>query len=304
MGRHQDAAVAIAGPGRLGQAMGKLLLEAGVPIRFVAARKVARARNAVRFIGGGKALSLKDRRLADSGIILVTTSDAALNPVARQLAGYRKDWSGRVVLHTCGSAPASILEPFKKRGASICSVHPYQTIPNPSAGVRNLPGGFWSIEGDKKAVAVARGWVKALGGKAFEIPPEAKALYHLSAFLVCPTVVALMDSSERLLQQAGVPRKVIRPMLGRFVTETVRNFTEYGARKSLTGPAIRGDWGTLERHVDELSRFAPAVIPAYIELLNLMLRIAGASPDRRRKARRAISSGLRAGARSHRSTRK
>ncbi len=304
MWKHREAAVMIAGPGRLGPAMGRLLLEAGVPIRFVAARRLARARNAVRFIGGGKALSLKDRRLADSEIILMTTSDAALNPVARQLAAYRKDWSGRVVLHTCGSAPASILEPFKKRGASIGSLHPYQTIPNSSAGVRNLPGGFWSVEGDKRAVAVARGWVKAIGGKSFEIAPEAKALYHLSAFLVCPTEVALMDCSERLLQQAGVPKKIIRPMLGRFVTETVRNFTEFGARKSLTGPAVRGDWTTVEKHVAELQRFAPEVIPAYTELVNLMLRVAGASPTRRKQARRAISSGIRASARQQRASRK
>ncbi|MCL5005366.1 MAG: DUF2520 domain-containing protein [Acidobacteria bacterium] len=294
--------MAIVGPGRLGQAMGKLLWQAGVPIKFVAARELARARNAVRFIGGGKALSLKDRRLADADIILITTSDTALNPVARELAGYREDWSGRIALHTCGSVPACVLDPFRNRGASIGALHPYQTIPNPSAGVRNLRGGFWAVEGDRRAVAVARRWVKMFSGTTFELQPDAKPIYHLSAFLVCPTVVTLMDCSERLLQQAGVPRRVIRPMLGRFVSETVNNFVEFGARKALTGPAVRGDWTTLEKHVAELQRFAPEVIPAYIELLNLMLRVAGASPDRSKRARRAISSGLRAAARPQRNT--
>jgi len=279
MGTPSNPGVAIVGPGRLGQAMGKLLLDAGVPVQWVAARQLARARSAVRFIGGGKALSLKDRRLADADIILMTTSDVALSPVARRLARYHKDWSGRVVLHTCGSLPASVLDPFRERGAAIGSIHPYQTVPSPSAGVRNLPGCYWAVEGDRRAVAVARRWVKALSGRAFAMRPEAKPIYHLSAFLVCPTVVTLMDCSERLLRQAGVPKKMIRPMLGKFVAETARNFVEFGARKSLTGPAVRGDWKTLERHVTELQRFAPEVIPAYVELVDLMLRVLEGAPD-------------------------
>lgn len=280
----REMTVAIVGPGRLGQAMGSLLLRAGEPVSLVAARQLARARKAARFIGGGVAITLKDRRLAEADIILVTTSDAAISPVAGRLATYRKDWSGRVVLHTCGSLPASILDPLKKLGAAVGSVHPYQTIPNPRTGIRNLVGCYWAVEGDSRAVAVARRWVKLLGGKSFAIAPGFKPLYHLSAFLVCPTTVTLMDCSERLLREAGVPIEVIRPMLGKFVSETVNNFVETGGRKSLTGPAVRGDWATLQRHIAELQRFAPEVIPAYVELVDLMLRVAGGSSGGGKKA--------------------
>ena len=283
MGTLRESTVAIVGPGRLGQAMGRLLSVAGVPIKFVAARQLPRARKAVRFIGCGKVLSLNDPQLAEVGVILVTTSDAAIGPVARRLASLRKDWTGRIVLHTCGSLPASVLDPFKQRGAVVGSLHSYQTIPSPEAGVRSLPGSFWALEGDRRAVAVARQWVKALGGTAFTLAAGSKPLYHLSAFLVCPTEVTLMDCSEQLLRQAGVPQKVIRPMLGRFVAETVNNFVEFGGRKSLTGPAVRGDWKTLERHLAELQRSAPEIIPAYVELVDLMLRVAGKNPGRNRR---------------------
>ncbi|TAM80540.1 MAG: DUF2520 domain-containing protein [Acidobacteria bacterium] len=285
-----EPTVAIVGPGRLGQALGRLLFGAGVRIEFVAARQFSRARKAARFIGGGRALTLKDRHLANAGVILMAVSDAAIAPAARKLSSFRKDWSGQIVLHTCGSLPASVLDPFKKRGAAIGSLHPYQTIPSPSAGVRNLPGCFWAVEGGSQAIAIARRWVKFLGGKSFTIAPEVKALYHLSAFLVCPTVVTLMDCSERLLREAGVPKKIIRPMLGKFVAETVNNFVEFGGRKSLTGPAVRGDWTTLQRHIAELERFAPEVIPAYVELVDLMLKVAGRAPGQGKKTRRAKAS--------------
>ena len=283
--------VAIIGPGRLGQAMGRLLLRAGEPITLVAARQLSRAKAAARFIGGGVALTLRDRRLAEADVILITTSDTAISPVAGRLAKYRKDWRGRVVLHACGSLPASILDPFKMLGAAVGSLHPYQTIPSPQAGVRNLTGGYWAVEGDRRAVAVARRWVKALDGKSFTIAPEYRPLYHLSAFLVCPTAVTLMDCSERLLNEAGVPKKVIRPMLGRFVSETVNNFVEFGGRKSLTGPAVRGDWAILQRHIAQLQRFAPEVIPAYVELVDLMLSVADGSAEGGKKAGAVISAG-------------
>jgi len=276
----KQLSVAIAGPGRLGQAMGKVLREAGVVIRFVAARRVEKARRAVRFIGGGTATSLDSPRLSDADVILITTSDAAVESVARRIAACRDDWSTRVVLHTCGSLPASVLDPFKRRGAWIGSLHPYQTIPTARAGVRNLVGCYWAVEGDPRAKALAKRWVKSLRGTAFEIAGEAKPLYHLSAFLVCPTVVTLLEHSARLLRQAGVPGKIARPMLAQFVTETARNFAELGARKALTGPAVRGDWETLEKHVAQLRRFAPEVVPVYRELVSLMLRVAGVTPEK------------------------
>jgi predicted short-subunit dehydrogenase-like oxidoreductase (DUF2520 family) len=301
MRNRREMKVAIVGPGRLGQAMGRLLLDAGEPVSLVAARQLSRARKAARFIGGGMAITLKDQRLADADVILITTSDAAIRIVANRIAKYRKDWSGRIVLHTCGSLPASVLDAFRKRGAAVGSLHPYQTIPSPQAGVRNLKGCYWAVEGDLRAVAVSRQWVKLLGGKSFSIAPEYKPLYHLSAFLVCPTTVALMDCSERLLQQAGVPKKVIRPMLGKFVSETVNNFVEAGARKSLTGPAVRGDWATLQRHIAHLQRFAPEVIPAYVELVDLMLHVARGSGHGGEKAGRSKkSASKRPGAVGHR----
>lgn len=274
--RRSSSSVALIGPGRLGQALGKRLLDAGISIRFVAARQPESAKRAVRFMGGGKAVSLGSRWLAEADIVLLTTSDAALKPVAERIAAYRGDWSKRVVLHTCGSLPAAVLAPFKRCGGSIGSLHPYQTVPNPAAGVRNLAGGFWAIEGDPEARRVARGWVKLLEGTAFEIAPDAKPLYHLSAFLVCPTVVTLMGCSLKLLRQAGVPNRVIRPMLGQFVRETAKNFAAYGPRKSLTGPVARGDWETLGRHLIDLSRSAPEVVPAYRELVRLMMKLAAA----------------------------
>ena len=267
--------VTIVGPGRLGQALARLLAQAGVAIDRIAARRLARARKAVRFIGAGTPAGLNDPALNRANVILLTTADAAIEPVARALAARSADWRGKVVLHTCGSLPSSVLKPLARRGAAIGSIHPFQTIPNPATGVRNLPGCYWAVEGDPRARAVGARIVRRLEGKPFPIRPGRKVLYHASAFLVCPTLLALLDQSERLLDLVGVPSRIARPMLAGFVSETVENFAKLGARRALTGPAVRGDWPTIEKHLRELRRHAPKALPLYRELLRAIVRLAG-----------------------------
>ncbi len=272
----RERGVALIGPGRLGQAMGRLLSQAGIPIVFVVSRRLTAARRAAGFIGSGRPLSFAQAAgMAPAGVVLLTTADLALAQVAHELAKTDINFNGKTVLHTCGSLPASVLDPLRRRGASIGSLHPYQTVPSPRAGVRNLSGCFWGIEGEPKARRVAERWVKVLGGVAFRVRPEQKTLYHASASLVCPTVVTLMDHSLRLLRRSGIRARVARPMLARFVAETAENFARLGARRALTGPAVRGDWQTLRRHLTALRRASPDIVPAYTELLRAMLRLSG-----------------------------
>src|SRR5262245_10029706 len=87
--KRTNEATMIVGPGRLGQALGRILSRAGVPMRFVAARKLAGARRAVEFIGSGEPVSLGQlsaRELAQVRIVLLTVSDSAIAEVARHLA--------------------------------------------------------------------------------------------------------------------------------------------------------------------------------------------------------------------------
>jgi len=273
--------VTIVGPGRVGQAIGNLLAAAGVSIRCVAARQKNAARHAVQFIGSGVAANLDDPELAGASVILLTVSDRALDPLARLLAKIRSDWHGRVVLHTCGTLPASVLRPLKRRGAAVGSLHPFQTVPTPAAGSRNLTSCFWAIEGDRKACQVAMRLARALEGTPFQMGPSGKILYHAGAVLACGAVVALLEQSARLLRRSGVPAEMVRPMLGRFLTETVSNFVKLGGRKALTGPQARGDWATVEKHFRAMRRLTPDVVPVYRELTRAMARLAGRTAPRR-----------------------
>jgi len=300
--RNDASTVALIGPGRIGQALGKLLADAGARIGWIAARRPSAARSAARFIGGGHAVTLpvvvqassllRPRRqdactttdLNAARILLLTTSDSALPDAARFLAAQRTNWKGRVVLHTSGAWPAggesSVLQPFRARGASAASLHPLQTVPSREAGVRNLIGCFWAVEGDPGAVRLARRWVRLLRGHTLTVAPQRKAAYHAAAVIACAGVVTLMESAERLMNLSGVERSQARKMLAGFVSETAANFGRLGGRRSLTGPASRGDWATIRKHQAALRSEAPDLVPLYRELLRSMLKLAGQQPRR------------------------
>jgi predicted short-subunit dehydrogenase-like oxidoreductase (DUF2520 family) len=267
--------IALVGPGRAGKALGRLLREAGWDIAFVVARRRVAARAAARFIGGGRACTLDSQDWTGARIVLLTVSDSAIAPLAKDLAARDIDWNGGVVLHICGSLPVEVLQPLRERGASIGSWHPFQTVPSAETGVRNLRGTFWAIDGDRAAQVVAKKLAKSLDGTPFRVRSSERALYHLSAFLVSPTTVTLMEKAIGILHQAGVADKIARPMLTRFAQETVRNFIERGARGSLSGPAVRGDWATLHRHLAALRKHDPKLIPLYGQLVEAMMRFGG-----------------------------
>lgn len=269
--------VAIIGPGRVGQALGSLLRRAGVRVEYLVGRRRASATRAARFIGAGRAAGIQDPRLAKVAVFLITTTDTAISTVSRALASMGKDWAGKVVLHTCGSLPADggDLRRLREMGASVGCLHPFETVPTREAGLRTLRGCTWAVEGDPAARRIATRWVRWLNGQVVRLRPGQKALYHLSGFLACPAVIALMAQSLRFLERAGVPAVTARRMLAQIASSTARNFQEIGARKALTGPVARGDWLTIRRHLEALRRSSPQFVPAYRALLTLMVRLVG-----------------------------
>jgi predicted short-subunit dehydrogenase-like oxidoreductase (DUF2520 family) len=279
--------VALVGPGRLGQALGRLLADRGVSIYFVAAQRIEAARRAASFIGQGAAVLISDPKVREADIFLIATSDDAIASLKLPEPDSHSSRQRPILVHTAGSLPSAILHQVVKGPAAVASMHPYQTVPSPDAGLHSLRGCFWALEGDAAAVRLLRKWVKLLDGVAFQVPSNAKPLYHLSAFLSCPTIVTLMAESAKLLELAGVPERIARPMLSRFVAETARNFESLGSR-ALTGPAVRGDMATTQRHLEVLRNIDPAFVQVYRSLHTAMLRLAGNKQSARLSVKKSI----------------
>jgi len=242
------APIGIAGGGRVGQAIGRILRESGEPVTCVACRTVERGRSAAEFIGGTvRPVSFKDLP-AHASRILVAVPDEALESVAGAL-----DLDGGIVLHTCGSRGPDALDVLRARGVFCGTLHPLQTIPEPAAGVAALRGAAFAISGDDEAADWAARIAGLAGGEVLRIDPGSSALYHAAAVMASNYITALLGAAESLLEAVGVEAPRARRALAPLVRASVENALRLGPVEALTGPIQRGDAATVAAHVSALS---------------------------------------------------
>jgi predicted short-subunit dehydrogenase-like oxidoreductase (DUF2520 family) len=246
-GRPQHA-VAIVGAGRVGQALGRLLAEAGFEISDVVCRRIVAARAATRFVGAGRPAALRSVARLDAGIILVATPDDAILATAERLAGLDQSFDGIVALHTSGARDASELEPLRARGAAVGSMHPLQSFPSAETGAALVRGSVFALEGDRAAVAAGKRVAVALGARPVRLRKGTKALYHAAAVLASGGVTALLDVSLEAMERAGLGRTDALRAILPLVEGTVENVKHLDTAEALTGPFARGDRGTIARN--------------------------------------------------------
>ncbi len=161
----------------------------------------------------------------------------------REVAGSLPDVKG-MVCHTSGITPLDVLHRFEKRGV----FYPLQTF-SKNRRVDLLPVPF-CLEGDPAVVLPAlREIAERLSGHVYEISSEKRAQLHLAAVLVNNFSNHLFDEAENYLTQNGMNRSMLFPLMH----ETVNKLQDLPAREAQTGPARRGDYATIAKHLEMLT---------------------------------------------------
>lgn len=247
--------VSIIGTGRLGTALAIALGQRGYSIGTLVARRRESARSAAALLDGpSRVLALKELvDLPAPELLIIATPDDQIGKVAESLA--KLEWDTRrpsIVLHTSGALSSAVLAPLRDRNWSTGSLHPLASVSEPKAGARLLRGAFWCIEGDKRAMRLARTIVADLDGKSFSISSEKKPLYHAAAVMASGNVTALYDLAIEMLSECGLNRKQAQQALTPLLVSAVRNLEELDPSRALTGTFARGDVETVKRHLEVL----------------------------------------------------
>jgi predicted short-subunit dehydrogenase-like oxidoreductase (DUF2520 family) len=146
---------------------------------------------------------------------------------------------------------SEVLSPLRAKGWSTGSVHPLISV---SDAKDSIEGAFWSVEGDARAVRVAKALVRDLGGTSFSIRTADKPLYHAAAVMTSGNVTALFDVALEMLVACGLTRKTARRILQPLLVSTVHNLETKDPSAALTGTFSRGDVETVKRHLAALKQ--------------------------------------------------
>jgi predicted short-subunit dehydrogenase-like oxidoreductase (DUF2520 family) len=248
--RKEKPSLSIIGTGRLGTALAVALEAKGYSVRSLIARRLQSARKAAALLQN-KAESFGASQFSLvplSNLVLITVPDDEIATVTAQLSGLNHD-SKPTVLHTSGALSSEVLSPLRAKGWSTGSVHPLISV---SGANDAIEGAFWSVEGDARAVRLAKTLVRDLGGTSFSIRTADKPLYHAAAVMTSGNVTALFDVALEMLLACGLTRKTARQILQPLLTSTVHNLETKDPAQALTGTFSRGDVETVKRHLAAL----------------------------------------------------
>lgn len=243
---------ALTGPGRVGQAVARLLVDAGYDLLALVSRDAERARQAADFVGTPQAATTDMEKAAAADIVLLAVPDDSIATVAEELSRYDLK-PGTLLVHFSGFHRADILQPKPGQDVLALALHPLQTFATAEVGVQNLPGSPCSIEGTPQAVEEGERLVRALGGVSFRIGSEQKTLYHAAACVLSNNLVANARAACEIFAACGFDRQQAFELLKPLLAGTCHNLEELGPDRALTGPISRGDVHTVQAHLEALA---------------------------------------------------
>ncbi len=253
----------VIGAGRVGRTLARLATQYRLwEVRGVLNRSPASAAEAVRFIGAGQAVE-DWAQLQRADLVMISTSDAAIEPCCRRLCEADLAGEGVTVFHCSGALPSAVLEPAGACGAAIASAHLVKSFADPAAAVESFAGTFCGLEGDEPACRGLGEAFESLGARTFALDPDQKTIYHAGTVIVCNYLTALIETGLRCFEQAGVPRTTATEVIEPLVRGTVENAFRLGPTAALTGPIARGEADVVARQCQALGAWAPDVEQIY-----------------------------------------
>jgi predicted short-subunit dehydrogenase-like oxidoreductase (DUF2520 family) len=243
-------AIGLIGPGRAGAGLALALTQAGYSVRLHGRQQKTLPAPLTLTVGDGVT---PPPWLGDVDILILAVRDDAITPLAASLGEARAVGARHVVLHLSGVQGQGALGPLVSSRAALGSIHPLQTIVEPELAPARLKGAWAAVEGMPRAVEAGEQLAQDLGMRPFRIATKAKPIYHAGAVFASNYLVVVEAVAQRLLRHAGLSDADAWAALRPLVEGTIENLSRHEPREALTGPVVRGDTATIDRHLQSLA---------------------------------------------------
>lgn len=258
--------IILAGPGRAGMSLSYAFRTAGHELAGVLGRK-----NAADAAAALDTVELSwDDLLPAADLLVISVRDDAVGEIANRLASRAIGVAAAV--HISGSVTIGALAPLEETGLAIGGFHPLQSLPDAEIGATRLSGAWAGITaGDPQLSARLFELATSIGMIPFDLPDAGRPLYHAGASAAANYVVGSLALAERLFSAAGVPWEAAIPL----VEAVVKNATELGPQRALTGPIARGDVRTVEQQRAAVRSAVPDLEAAFVDIGRAVAHVAG-----------------------------
>lgn len=218
--------------------LGIRLKERGLNIVEVYSRTAENTTKLANELGVKATLQIADLE-QDSDLYILAISDDAIEEVALELSKSLSEKS--CLVHTSGVTPSSIFEgKFQNFGV----FYPLQSFSkSKSADFENIP--ICVDASDENLLVQLEILAHTISPKVYKINDEQRAYLHLAAVYANNFTNYLFHVAHQILEQRGIPFDLVRPL----ILETAQKIQQNAPKLMQTGPAIRGDEASMQRHL-------------------------------------------------------
>lgn len=195
----------------------------------------------------------------NTDLVIVAIPDKSLDDVLRRVTCDHDV----IIAHTAGSHGLEVFENrFQHRGV----IYPLQTFTEGRmVDFKEVP--FFIEASDSFTATLLESIAKQVGKSVHYADLESRQMLHISAVFINNFTNHILAQGKEIAERAGFSFEEMIPLLN----ETLKKAIEIGPGKAQTGPAVRHDINTIDKHLELLS-FSPELRKIYAEISNSIIK--------------------------------
>jgi predicted short-subunit dehydrogenase-like oxidoreductase (DUF2520 family) len=250
--------ITLIGAGNLATHLGKALVATGHGIEQVFSQNLLRAHTLREALEANAATNSLQEINQNADLYIVAVPDAAIGPVVETLA--ECGLGNKLIVHTSGATDIGVFKASNSLLLRYGVFYPLQTFTKTrEISLSDVPIFVEANNGEDRQFLL--GLANELSSQVFNLDSSDRAKLHLAAVFVNNFVNHLFSLGERIVEETGLPFEILRPL----IQETVNKLADGAPEMMQTGPAIRRDTVTIERHLSLLAGH-PALQQLYGQL--------------------------------------
>lgn len=252
--------ITIAGAGNVGTFLAEEFSRAGCHVRQIYSRTTDHASELAVKVGAQPISEIKQVN-PDTDLIILALPDRVIPGFSQSLsqeAGVSPERT--VIASTAGSVGLEeLVKTYPKSGI----LYPLQTFTRYTKPVgMNIP---FCIEGaDEEIVKLLKRTASLISRDIRDIDSRQRLIIHLAAVFACNFTNHMIAVADKIISRAGLDSDILMPL----IDETVSRLKGHNPVQMQTGPAVRGDRNTIDKHLELLGSTEGELLRSLYELIS------------------------------------
>ena len=232
--------IVIIGTGNTATVLGRKLKAAGHKIVQVFGRDTSAA-STLAYELGTESTNYWNVVYRDADLYILAVSDIAINEILEEL-----QLPDKTIVHTAASVSKNVL---KNAAHHFGVFYPLQSLKKEISHLPDIP--IVIDASDESTLKELEVLAQTFTDKVVEAGDEQRMKLHLAAVIVNNFVNHLYALAESYCNSEGIDFNLLLPL----ITETAGRLEYISPSQSQTGPALRNDRHTIEKHLDLLKKY-------------------------------------------------